>query len=279
MEDLKKRFLFSVALSLIAALIILTGCEAKKLQNYKGSFCLYSTNINNEVFHKTICESIMKNGKPNFVVNLSGRKNIKDKNAYESAISSFNGKAELYTLEGNSKHFIKNFHDIHIAFLSIKKIISNNNMNEKDEIDWLVDDLKKYSKSKYKIIVMDEPYYTSFKNKKDTAKKIYAALEPVFRVYKVDLIINSGANAYERYEKNDLVDITTGFVGKDGNKLKSAKVNKNFSKMLEVNKLHYINVSNYGNGLKVEAISCGKIENGKLQNENKVIDTYTLIKK
>lgn len=248
---IKKRHLYLLIVSCIV-LFLGVGCTEPILGGYKGAFYFYDSADEQDDLSKIIINNIQEDKKADIITNLDSRK---------------------------ASYFSKDVDNVHIIMLDSNEILKGDKNIAMKQLEWLKKDLMLHKMAKFKLIAMEQPYYTSSSSKKREARKIYEALEPILRAYNIDLIINGDVEAYERYEKNNIVDITTGF-SKDSLRIsEDFKGKKAHSKALYLNKLQYVRVSRYENGLKLEAISCGSYTGDKFISRNEIIDSYTIIKK
>lgn len=244
---LNKRYLILIITCI--ALLLAVGCRRPQLEGYKGALYFHESLMGHNDLNKIITDSIKKDKEPDNVFELSSNHNT---------------------------YYSRDIDNVHVIMLNSNEILRENS-NNSNQLVWLRKDLALHKKSKFKIVAMEHPYFTSCISKRKEARKVYQVLEPILRAYNVDLIINGSVGAYERYEKNNIIDITTGF-SMNTLKIPEDFKNRNYSKSLHLNNLQYIRVSTYKNGLKVDAVSCGKYIGGKLIPNYEIIDSYTVMK-
>ncbi|WGS64589.1 metallophosphoesterase family protein [Marinitoga aeolica] len=98
-------------------------------------------------------------------------------------------------------------------FIVLDSIIPLNSKLFNKETQWLIEDLKR-NKEKYNIVFYHYPFWN---NSPYVWRKQNFELEknwrPIFEKYNVKLVFNGHVHGYERFEKNEIVYITTGAGG------------------------------------------------------------------
>ncbi|BBE30156.1 hypothetical protein OSSY52_02970 [Tepiditoga spiralis] len=102
-----------------------------------------------------------------------------------------------------------------VHFTMIDSNISPNDTAFKAQINWLKNDLNSTNKT-FKIVFFHHPFWTTSQQygpmaeNKEDGNELIKYWMPIFKQYEVDAVMNGHIHAYERYEKDGIVFITTG---------------------------------------------------------------------
>ena len=249
---MKKKITYIALLLSIA--FMASGCAGTKSingSNKTAAICIYSGNESFEKGQKLISMALDNNK----------QKDVLDIN------------------QKSSEYWSKNIDNIHFV-----KIDSNLYLNKdinaagENQLKWLRDDLNKNKNAKWKILIMQHAFFTTSIYKKKEARRIYAAIEPSIRAYKIDAIVSGELHAYERMDKNSVLSINLNNSDGKFDGINDYKVKKNKNYKIVTGKLELLKIFNENGKLKFQAVAIGKEQNGNIQAMNQVVDNYEINK-
>jgi predicted phosphodiesterase len=210
---------------------------------YKGFFNTKNNNVKEfkivvygdtryyDKLHRMIVENIIKEN-PEFVVNIGDMvENGKEERYWNNFFNVIKGlNSFYYPILGNHEKNAKIYYDAfdlpkgggkynkewysfsysNYHFIILDSEISTYSDLFKEETEWLKKDLKN-NNDKTSIIFYHYPFWNnssvSWRRQFDKLEK---AWRPIFEKYNVKIVFNGHVHAYERFEKNGIIYITTG---------------------------------------------------------------------
>ena len=173
-----------------------------------------------------------------------------------------------------------------VHFTIIDSNISPNDTAFKTQINWLKNDLSSTNKV-FKIVFFHHPFWTTsqqygpMEENKENGNELIKYWMPILKQYKVDAVMNGHIHAYERYEKDGIMFITTGGGGAPLDTIHTATPLPWVKKDI-IGYTHFVQVEATSNTLKftVKAVS-HLLDADKLLYENvegKILDEFEIKK-
>ncbi|KLO25146.1 MULTISPECIES: metallophosphoesterase family protein [unclassified Marinitoga] len=273
--------------------------KTKNKQEKSLKFVVYGDTRYYYKYHRMIIEKIIKE-KPEFVINVGDMvENGNEMKYWNNFFYTIRGLNTFYypvlgNHEKNSKIYYEAF-DLpegggdynkrwysfsygKYHFIILDSTIPTKSQIFKSQTIWLKKDLEK-NKNKIISVIYHYPFWNnSIYIWRKQEKKLEDTWRPIFEKYNVKLIFNGHVHGYERFEKNNIIYITTGAGGAPFDKGTKNKYVP-YTKKIVYGILEYVLVEASDKDIKITVKAVGESKNFSMKDikpVNKIIDYVEL---
>lgn len=187
---------------------------------------IYGDSRNGHKAHRRVVSAILK-FKPSVVFHLGDFVNFGsskyDWQIFDEITAELSKTAEFYPVAGNherdSAMFFRRFKlPQYRAWYSVERdgihfVILDNNFELSEgspQYKWLEEDLKNISnKVQFRVVLMHYPFFSVIR-KDGGYRKLRAALLPLFKKYRVNIVFSGHDHSYQRFFRDDIYYVVTG---------------------------------------------------------------------